>query len=131
MAPSRDQKSDVLCEMRFFVPNMVQPKEEPAADPEKKKEENKDEELGDNEEEEKVIEKTSAELLSEMIVDKAGIGVFSGEMIALVPKMPLLVPRGKYDIEMYETFLRFHGITHDYKIMYKDILRAYLLPKPN
>jgi structure-specific recognition protein 1 len=30
---------------------------------------------------------------------------------------------------MYDNFLKLHGRTHDYKIMYKDISKAFLLPK--
>lgn len=43
----------------------------------------------------------------------------------------MLIPRGKYSLEIYETFLKFHGRTHDYKILFKDVNRAFLLPKPD
>ena len=38
---------------------------------------------------------------------------------------------GKYKVEMYESFLRLHGKTYDYKIMYKSISKMFLLPKPD
>lgn len=45
--------------------------------------------------------------------------------------MQLLVPRGKYSFNMYSNYLKIHGKTHDYKILYKDINRAFLLPRPD
>ena len=41
----------------------------------------------------------------------------------------MVVPRGRYSIDMYEKFVKLHGSTHDYKILYKDINRAFMLPK--
>lgn len=32
---------------------------------------------------------------------------------------------------MYTNYLKLHGKTHDYKILFKDINRAFLLPKPD
>lgn len=46
-------------------------------------------------------------------------------------EIPLLVPRGKYACDFYEDFLRFHGQTHNYKIDYKNVERAFLLPRPD
>lgn len=45
--------------------------------------------------------------------------------------MQLLVPRGKYCFNIYNNYLKLHGKTHDYKILFKDINRAFLLPKPD
>ncbi|GLE06607.1 hypothetical protein PINS_up016001 [Pythium insidiosum] len=42
-----------------------------------------------------------------------------------------LTPRGRYGIEIYATFLRMHGKTFDYKIMYSNINRCFLLELPN
>ena len=41
----------------------------------------------------------------------------------------MMIPRGKYTMEMYEDFAKFHGRTHDYKIMYKDIRKVFQLPR--
>ncbi len=43
----------------------------------------------------------------------------------------MLIPRGKYSLDMYEKFLKIHGKTHDYKIKYSQINRAFVLPKPD
>jgi structure-specific recognition protein 1 len=43
----------------------------------------------------------------------------------------LTTPRGRYDIDMYDTFLRLRGKTYDYKISYDQVVRLFLLPKPD
>jgi structure-specific recognition protein 1 len=40
-------------------------------------------------------------------------------------------PRGRYAIDMHASYLRMHGKTYDYKILYKDISRFFLLDKPD
>jgi structure-specific recognition protein 1 len=69
--------------------------------------------------------------LADKIIKKAGIGAFAGEIIAKLDDMQLLVPRGKYCFNMYNNYLKLHGKTHDYKILFRDINRAFLLPKPD
>lgn len=51
-------------------------------------------------------------------------------MIATIPEVPMLIPRGKYSFDFYATFAKLHGRTNDYKILYKDITKCFLLPKP-
>jgi len=34
-------------------------------------------------------------------------------------------------MEMFASFLRLHGKTHDYKIKYSSIVKTFLLPKPD
>lgn len=38
-----------------------------------------------------------------------------------------MVYRGRYDIDMFPTFLRLRGKTYDYKILYSSITRLFLL----
>lgn len=42
-----------------------------------------------------------------------------------------MTPRGRYQIELYDYFLRMRGQKYDYKIKYDDINRLFLLPKPD
>jgi structure-specific recognition protein 1 len=72
---------------------------------------------------------TPAQLLNEKIIKAAGIGEFAGEMIATLPELPMIIPRGKYSFDMYSDFAKLHGRTNDYKILYKDISKCFLLPK--
>lgn len=43
----------------------------------------------------------------------------------------MIIPRGKYSFDLYSTFAKLHGRTNDYKILYKDINKGFLLPKPD
>ena len=72
---------------------------------------------------------TPAQILNEKIVKAAGLGEFQGEVIASLSELPMIIPRGKYSFDLYSTFAKLHGRTNDYKIMYKDIKKGFLLPK--
>ena len=61
----------------------------------------------------------------------AGIGEFAGEVIASLKELPMIIPRGKYSFDLYADFAKLHGRTNDYKILYKDINKGFLLPKPD
>jgi structure-specific recognition protein 1 len=43
----------------------------------------------------------------------------------------MIIPRGKYSLDFYSNFAKLHGKTHDYKIMFKDINKIFLLQKPD
>jgi structure-specific recognition protein 1 len=74
---------------------------------------------------------TPAKLLNDKIIKLAGIGEFAGEVIASLSDLFMIIPRGKYTLDLYSTFAKLHGKTHDYKLNYKDINKAFLLPKPD
>ena len=42
-----------------------------------------------------------------------------------------LAPSGKYDVSLYDEYLRLQGSKYDYKIMYTDIAKLFLLNKPD
>jgi len=46
-------------------------------------------------------------------------------------KGTFLTPRGRYNLTLYDTYLRMHGTRYDYQIKYDDISRLFLLPKPD
>ncbi|EGG19873.1 structure-specific recognition protein 1 [Cavenderia fasciculata] len=52
-----------------------------------------------------------------------------GKRIAVLENIQLVTPRGRCDVEMYPTFLRLHGKTHDYKVIYNTISKLFQLPK--
>jgi structure-specific recognition protein 1 len=76
---------------------------------------------------------SNAELLQQQIMKNASIKKTSGNVIVEFPETrgTFLTPRGRYTIELYETFLRMRGNKYDYKIRYDDISRLFLLPKPD
>lgn len=124
--------------MRFYVPNnelegIEEKKEDKKKDKEKKKkpEPKEDDEAEEESESDEEPEITPAKVLNDKIVKAAGIGEFAGEVIASLAELPMLIPRGKYTLDLYATFAKLHGRTHDYKISYKDINKGFLLPKPD
>jgi structure-specific recognition protein 1 len=124
--------------MRFFVPNneldMIneeREQEEEKKKPAKKKGSKSSQDEDEEEEEAQEEELTAAKILNEKIIKAAGLGEFAGEMIATLPDLPMVIPRGKYSFDMYADFVKLHGKTNDYKIMYKDIHKCFLLPKPD
>ena len=120
--------------MRFYVPNneLENIKEEEKKKDKKKKEKDEEKEEGEeSEDEEDEVEITPAKVLNDKIVKAAGLGEFAGEMIASLADLPMIIPRGKYSLDLYATFAKLHGRTHDYKILYKDINKGFLLPKPD
>jgi len=72
---------------------------------------------------------TPAKLLNDQILKMAGLGESAGDIVASFHDLPLQVPRGKYTLDMFGTYAKFHGRTHDYKILYKDILKVFQLPR--
>ena len=116
--------------MRFYVPNSELDNIESGDNKkeEKKKEKKDKKEKGDNseveeeeEESDNEPEMTPAKVLNDKIVKAAGLGEFAGDVIASLPDLPMIIPRGKYSLDFYSTFLKLHGRTHDYKILYKDV----------
>ena len=65
------------------------------------------------------------------IVERAKIGEFAGESIATMLDVNLAVPRGKYTVDFYQKSIRFHGITFNYNVEYRNITKGFILPMTN
>jgi structure-specific recognition protein 1 len=115
---------DQLVEMRFYVPGGVILKDEDAEDDEEDKEE--DAQNGTNK-----VEDNAASRFYTTLLDKAEIGDVAGPTIASFLEVLHLTPRGRFDVDMYESSLRLRGKTYDYKIEYDSIKKFMLLPKPD
>lgn len=131
-------KGDILCEMRFFVPNTELENTDGTKEEKKKgkkkaapKDDGMEDGDEDSDEEEDDVEITPAKILNDKIVAAAGLGEFAGDVIASLAELPMIIPRGKYTLDLFSTFAKLHGRTHDYKILYKDINKGFLLPKPD
>ncbi|KAK4538423.1 hypothetical protein CDCA_CDCA17G4448 [Cyanidium caldarium] len=72
-----------------------------------------------------------AEALQKAVAARADTTSFAGESIAFFEELPLIVPRGRYDFELFPHYLSLHGKSFDYKILYKTVRRMFLLPKPD
>lgn len=65
------------------------------------------------------------------IMNKANISQTAGDFIVSFNDLPFIVPRGKYSCDLSQSSLRMHGATFNHIIQYKNITRAFLLPKPD
>lgn len=76
---------------------------------------------------------TAAEKLQQDITKLANIKNTAGNEIARFDESQgtFLTPRGRYQLTLFDSFLRMHGNRYDYKIKYDDISRLFLLPKPD
>lgn len=72
---------------------------------------------------------TPAKAFNQRLISKAGLSNKDGEAIASFTDLPMLVPRGKFTLDLFEEYAKFHGKTNDYKIMYKDIRRVFQLER--
>jgi structure-specific recognition protein 1 len=64
--------------------------------------------------------KRAAQVFHDTVKDRAKIGQVSGDLILSFEDVLVLTPYGRYDMDMFPTFLRFRGKTYDYKIVYPD-----------
>ena len=55
----------------------------------------------------------------------------AGDVVASFDQVGVLVPRGRFDIEMYSNSFHLLGQAHDFRVQYSSILRIFVLPKAN
>ncbi|KAK5078710.1 FACT complex subunit [Lithohypha guttulata] len=113
---------DELVEMRFYIPGTVS----------KRDANNEDEDGAGSDAEEKNgddDQENAANAFYETLMDKAEIGDVAGTTFATFQDVLHLTPRGRFDIDLYETSFRLRGKTYDYKIQYDHIKKFFLLPK--
>ncbi|KAJ5908074.1 FACT complex subunit pob3 [Penicillium taxi] len=107
---------DELVEMRFYIPGTTAKEKTDDAD-------------GEDDNEEEVAEQNAANLFYETLMTRAEIGDVAGDTFATFLDILHLTPRGRFDIDMYESSFRLRGKTYDYKIQYSAIKKFFLLPK--
>jgi structure-specific recognition protein 1 len=72
-----------------------------------------------------------AKVLADALLARASVGPVTGEPIALFSEVAVLIPRGRFNIEMHGATMRLSGQAADFKIQYTSILRLFILPRPN
>ena len=112
---------DELVEMRFYIPGTVAKKDVNGED--------KDDAGSGDDNKVDDEEQNAANLFYETLMDKAEIGDVAGDTIATFQDVLHLTPRGRFDIDMYETSMRLRGKTYDYKIQYDSIKKFFMLQK--
>ncbi|OBZ84584.1 FACT complex subunit pob3 [Choanephora cucurbitarum] len=106
---------DELMDVSFYVPGTVA------------KESTEDNDNNEDEEEE-----VNADMVFyETVKSKLELSQMTTENIVQFQEVLCLTPRGRYNIDMYQDFLRLRGKTYDYKILYSNIIKLFLLLKPD
>lgn len=113
--------SDYLSEMRLVIPAKNQESEEGVRE---------DENTMKVDEENKENKDHNADNIKEEIMKYVNIGALE-EAIAVVQEVPMVTPRGKFDFHFLKNILKIHGNSFDYKINYRNMSRAFMLPKPD
>ncbi|KAG7697084.1 hypothetical protein KL930_002466 [Ogataea haglerorum] len=109
-----ERTGDELVEMKLYIPGTL----------------SEDEEEGEEGETNEASEPRSlAQVFSDQLREKADVGQVTGEAIVSFEEILFLTPRGRYDVDMYDTFMRLRGKTYDYKLQYSQIQRIFSLPK--
>jgi structure-specific recognition protein 1 len=109
-----NENHDVFCGIRLYVPT----KNDALA-----------EEVQEN------TEPNLAEIINDAIKKKSKMEENMGDLLCTLPDLPLVVPRGKYTADLYRDTskskgeLKLHGSTFSYKINFKNIVKAFLLPQ--
>lgn len=80
--------------------------------------------------EELEVDGTPAEGFVELVKQSGDLEV-AGAALATFEDVPVMVPRGRYEIELGDKFMKLHGKSYDYKVLYTNVSALYLLPKPD
>ncbi|RDW34883.1 FACT complex subunit POB3 [Yarrowia lipolytica] len=135
--PADGRAGDELVEMRFYVPGVtsVEGDENPKKKQKTEKKEGEEGKEGDDDadaddESEEEVQST-AQIFYDTLKEKADIGAVAGTAVVSLSEIYLVIPRGRYDIDMYANFMRLRGKTYDYMVQYKHVQRLIVLPKPD
>ncbi|KAI8989988.1 hypothetical protein BDB01DRAFT_779623 [Pilobolus umbonatus] len=107
---------DELMDITFYIPGTVA------------KEATDDNSVENGEEEEEV---NADMVFYETVKSKLEFSQMTTENIVQFQEVLCLTPRGRYNVDMYQDFLRLRGKTYDYKILYSNIIKLFLLLKPD
>lgn len=121
-----DRRLDSLCEIRFYVPSAPRKDSVDEIDAELNDGADAD---ADGEKENDGADDDRAAALFEAIKGGTDLQQVTGDIFADLPEMPCIVPRGRYGLEMGAEYLRLHGKSYDYKILYSSIAKLFMVPK--
>ncbi|KAK9825879.1 hypothetical protein WJX81_000254 [Elliptochloris bilobata] len=101
------EREDALVEMSFYVPKEAEGFAGEGEDP-------------------------SVKVFYDRVLEHTEAGAAAaGDAIVTFDGVAVLHPRGRFEIEMYATFLKLLGQAQDFRIQYDSIMRLFLLPKNN
>lgn len=76
-------------------------------------------------------EEGAARALQRQLAERAQLGDLTGKGIAMLSGLQFLTPRGRYDMELFPTFLTLHGVSFDFRIHYAQITKLTALDRPS
>ena len=130
-----EKEDEVLIEMKLFVPpkanigvSASSSSSAEAADVSMDEDGDEDEEGGGS----RSSSKDAANQLHKLISEVADVKSASGESLVEFPEAlcQFLVPRGRFKIELFPTFLRLVGSSATFTVNYKSVTRIVYLPVP-
>lgn len=75
-------------------------------------------------------EEGAARALQRKLADRAQLGDLTGKGITMLSGLQFLTPRGRYDMELFPSFLTLHGVSFDFRIQYSQITKLTALDRP-
>ena len=109
------QQIESLVEMRIHIPEEAKAKGEGGEEGEEVEEEGEDDER-----------ETPAQVFARDLQLRGDLGAASSTALAQFEKLLFSVPRGKYDVELFPSFLKLTSQTYTYKIAYKNVAKMFL-----
>ena len=109
------QQMESLVEMRVYIP-----------DDAKQRGDGDDEDGSDAEAEDGEEKETPAQVFARELQLRGDLGLASSTPLAQFEKLLFSVPRGRYDVELFPTFLKLASQTYTYKIAYKNVNKMFL-----
>ncbi|CAK0784212.1 hypothetical protein CVIRNUC_007416 [Coccomyxa viridis] len=74
-------------------------------------------------------EEQPAKVLHDMIMPHTDSGAAVGDAIVSFGAVAVLAPRGRFEVELYGSFMKLLGQAQDYRVQYDAIVRIFVLPK--
>jgi structure-specific recognition protein 1 len=125
-----EKEDEVLVEMKLYVPPSANIGETTSSSAEAA-DASMDEE-GEDGETRRSSSRDAANKLHKLISEAADVNTASGESLVEFPEdvCQFLVPRGRFKVELFPTFLRLVGSTATFTVNYKSVTRIVYLPVP-
>ncbi|EER07769.1 structure-specific recognition protein, putative [Perkinsus marinus ATCC 50983] len=69
--------------------------------------------------------------LKDELIQKSGAASGGGTTVCQFLNIPIVLPRGHYDLDMFRSSFKLRGKSFDYTIKYMNVSRMFMLPKPD
>ena len=73
----------------------------------------------------------ACKILYDIIGGYTDIGAGAGDAIVTFDSVGVLIPRGRFDVELFSSSLKLVGQAQDYRVQYDSIQRIFVLPRSN